>query len=78
MTQAELEKAARRVLETTPWWVIVAVLAVMGAVSLWCNGRMVKRMGYPSYWSLFFLIPCVSTLFWIGLAFSKWPNERRQ
>lgn len=77
MTQAQIQKEVIRIIDRTPWWVFAVVIPTILAVSFWSNWRLLKRMGYPGFWSIFMGFPGVSTLFWMGLAFSKWPSEKR-
>ncbi|MEQ1932498.1 MAG: hypothetical protein ABL962_01275 [Fimbriimonadaceae bacterium] len=77
MTRSQIEREVIRILDHTPWWVFVMVIPLIVIVSLWSNWRLFKRMGYSGFWSLFVWFPGVSTLLWMGLAFSKWPNEKR-
>lgn len=81
MNQREFDKLfnhwAHQIVTSGLLGVVVAGGILIFLVEVWANWRMVKRMGYPGPWSLFMWIPYVNALFWAGLAFWRWPNQRR-
>lgn len=81
MNPRELDKLfnywAHKVVTSGLLGVVVAGGILICLVELWANWRMAKRMGYPGPWSLLLWIPYANILFWAGLAFWRWPNQRR-
>jgi len=74
---SELNRALESSMTQTTGKVILGVLGLVILVELYTNWRLIRRMGYPGPWSLFLWVPYVSVLFWAGIAFWRWPNQRK-
>lgn len=72
----KLAEEINRFFTTNAGFGVLALLAVVLLVELWANWRLIRRMGYPGPWSLFLWVPYVSVLFWAGIAFWRWPNQK--
>ncbi len=76
MSNRELEEALRKWIDQYPWQAFAIGIPVFLLITFWSNWRLIKRIGYPGIGSFLFLIPGLWLFVMVGLAFSKWPNER--
>jgi hypothetical protein len=61
-------------------WAEMVIIFGMGLVMFGlipvCCWQIVRKTGYPAWWSLGFFIPVVNIALLIMLAFSEWPALR--
>jgi uncharacterized membrane protein len=57
-----------------PFLVLAALFAAISVIG-W--SRIYYRIGWPAWYGLLMIVPFVSVVFVLMVAFSKWPIERR-
>ena len=57
-------------------WQLVILLIVI--VNLWLGSLVLKKAGYPIWWSLTLIVPLVNIIMIWGFANGDWPVEKKQ
>lgn len=54
-------------------------LVIVGAIAFWLwwvSSKIIARIGLPTWYSTFLIVPGVQVVFVIWLAFREWPVEK--